>query len=155
LGVRANVIMKSEDAAKGMAMLAQLVTSMATQDTKQPPELTNMIRSLKVTTEGTAVRASVDIPLAQLERGVLQAKSSAEGMGKKTLESFLGISPSGQMPPGLRPAVKGVRDVAVQGQMVTTPPKAEPEPPRTRTIRIVGSEGGEKEITYTTGGKSL
>ncbi len=154
LGLRANLIAKTEDAAKGFATLAQLMTSMATQDPKQSPEISNLIRSLRVTMEGTAVHMSVDIPLAQLERGVMQAKASAQEMGKKSLESLLGIAPSGQLPPGLRPAVKGVKEVTVQGQTVTLPaPPPQPEPPKTRTIRIVGLSDGPKEITYTTGGK--
>jgi len=153
LGLRANLITKSEDSAKGFATLAQLMTSMATQNPKQSPEVSNIIRSLNVTTEGTSVRMSVDIPLAQLERGVVQAKSSAQEMGTKTLESLLGIGPPAQAPSGFRPAVKGVKDVTVQGQTVTLPAVPEPEVPKTRTIRIVGGEGGPKEVTYTTGAK--
>lgn len=154
LGLRANLIAKTEESAKGLAMLAQLLSSMASQNQQQSPEVAAIFRSLRVSVEGTAVRMSMDVPLAQLERGVMQAKASAGEMGKKTLESFLGVQPSGQLPPGLRPAVRGSREVAVQGQTVTLPvPPEQPEPPRTRTIRIVGSDDGDKEFTYTTGGK--
>lgn len=154
LGLRANLITKSADSAKGLAMLAQLVTSMSMQKQQQTPEVAAIIRGLRVNVEGTAVRVSLDVPLAQLERGVIQAKASAQQMGQKTLESFLGMQPSGQLPPGLRPAVKGVKEVTVQGQTVTLPlPPPQPDVPKTRTIRIVGGDDGEKEVTYTTGGK--
>lgn len=146
LGLRMNLIARSEDAAKGLAMLAQLVTSMAAQNQQQSPEVATIFRSLDVKVEGAAVRLSMDVPLAQLERGVLQAKATAKEMGRKTLESMIGIQPSGQMPPGLRPAVQG------QSVMLPAPPP-QPEPPRKRTIRIVGADEGDREITYTTGGK--
>lgn len=145
LGLRANLIAKSAESAQGLAMLAQLVSGMAVQGQPKSPELAAIVRSLQVNVEGSAVRFSMDVPLAQLERGVLQARTSARDAGRKTLESFLGIQPSGQVPAGLRPAV--------QAQSVALPqPPAAPEPPRQRTIRIVGGDEGEREITYTTGG---
>ena len=154
LGLKLNLIAKSEDSAKGLAMLAQIVSSMSTQNQQQSPEIASILRALHVDVDGKTVRMNMDVPLAQLERGLIQARSSAQATGRKTLESLLGIQPSGQPLPGLRPAVRGVRQAGIQGQTVTLPmPPPQPEPPKTRTIRIVGGEGGEKEITYTTGGK--
>lgn len=154
LGLNLNLIAKSDASAQGLAMLAQLVSSMSAQNQQQPPEIASILRELRVNVEGRTVHMNMDVPLAQLERGVIQAKASARAAGQKTLESLLGIQPSGQAPPGLRPAVKGFKEVTIQGQTVTLPvPPPQPEPPKTRTIRIVGGEDGEKEINYTTGGK--
>ncbi|MBI4892900.1 MAG: hypothetical protein HY821_19915 [Acidobacteria bacterium] len=154
LGLRANLIAKTPESAQGFAMMAQLFSSMATQDQKQAPEIAEILRSIKVTTEGNAVRMSLDIPTAQLEKGVASARSSFERNGRRTIESFLGVQPSGQVPPGLKPAVKGVTGpTATQAAIYPAPPR-EPELPKTRTIRIVGAEGGPKEITYTSGGKT-
>lgn len=145
LGVKLNLLAKTEDAARGFATLAQLVTSMAAQDKSMTPEMAAVVKSLKVTTEGTAVRMTVDVPLAQLEKGVMQVKSAGQEVGKRTLESFLGVKPSGQSIAGLRPAVTGEPRVA--------PVPARVEPPQKRTIKITGGEDGVKEIQYTTGGK--
>ncbi len=154
LGLRANLIAKTPESAQGFAMMAQLFSSMATQNQKQAPELTEMLRSIKVTTEGNAVRMSLDISAAQLEKGVASARASFEQNGRRTIESFLGVQPSGQIPPGLKPAVKGVPGGSPTQTAYSPAPPREPEPPKTRTIRIVGSDDGPKEITYTTGGKT-
>lgn len=140
LGLRANLIAKDEDSAKALATLTQLMASMATQDPKQSPEFVNIARSLKVKSEGKAVHMSMDVPLAQLERGVAQMRASASTVGKKSLESFLGMSPAGGLPPGLRPTVTA--------SAIPMAPPAPPPPPQKRTIRISGLEDGPREITY-------
>jgi hypothetical protein len=145
LGLRANLVAKDDDAAKGLATLTQMMASMASQDPKQSPEFVSIARSLKVKSEGKAVNVSMEVPLAQLERGVAQMRASASTTGRKTLESFLGISPSGGLPPGLRPAVTGATVTASAAAMV---PPAPPPTPRKRTIRISGLDEGSREITY-------
>ncbi len=142
LGLRANLIAKDDDAAKGLATLTQLMASMATQNPKQNPEFVNIARSLKVKSEGKAVHMSMDVPLAQLERGVVQMRASATTTGKRTLESFLGMSPAGGLPPGLRPAVSG--SAPATAAMAMAPPPT----PQKRTIRISGLDEGSREITY-------
>ena len=136
LGLRANLMTKTEDSAKALATLAQLVTSMAAQSPQQSPEVTAIMKGLDVKTDGVAVRISMDVPLAQLEKGILSVKSTTPAGGKKTLESFLGIGPPTQsaMATGPRPAV------AVEA--------ARPLPAQKRTIKISGLDEGPKEISY-------
>ncbi|WP_321471925.1 hypothetical protein [uncultured Paludibaculum sp.] len=145
LDIRANLVTKSEDAAKGLATMTQLLSSMAGQQSKGSPELANLARNLAVKTDGVKVQIQIDIPLAQLERGVAQMRASATSAGPRTLESFLGIQPSGQLPAGMRPAVKGLAESALVRPVA-------PAVPQKRTIRISGMEDGPKEITYMTGG---
>jgi hypothetical protein len=144
LGLQANLKMTDVQKAQGMAMLTQMMASMASNATDTPPEIARIIRGLQVSTVGPVVRMSLDIPLAQLERGVAQLRAGITSGGRKTLESMLGLPTAGANPvPGVRPAANGL-DV---------PPPPPPPVPQKRTIRIVGAEGGDKEITYTTGGK--
>ncbi|QOY90643.1 hypothetical protein [Paludibaculum fermentans] len=151
LGIRANLVTKNEESAKSLATMTQLIASMASQQSKDSPDLASVARSLMVKSEGTKVHIQLDVPLAQLERGMVQMRASTTGTGKRTLESFLGMQPSGQMPPGLRPAVKGLPESAAMAPMTMAVP-AVPAVPQKRTIRISGMEDGPKEITYMTGG---
>jgi hypothetical protein len=137
LGLRANLKTKTEDAAQGLATMAQMITSMAAQSPQQPPEVTAIMRSLDVKVDGTAVRIAIDVPLAQLEKGMLSVKSSAQAAGRKSLESFLGINPPQQSAAAMLPRPAPVAAAPVP-----------PPPPRKRTIRISGMDDGPKEITY-------
>lgn len=151
LEVRANLVTKSEDSAKGLATMAQLLASMASQQAKDSPELASLARNLMVKTDGMKVQVRMDVPLAQLERGLVQMRaSSATGSaaGKRTLESILGIQPSGGMPPGLRASREQTESAAMTAVTVAQPPAV----PQKRTIRISGMDDGPKEITYTSGG---
>ncbi|MGC4054165.1 MAG: hypothetical protein QM757_34195 [Paludibaculum sp.] len=151
LGIRANLVTKDEESAKGLATMTQLIASMASQQSKDSPELASLARSLMVKADGMKVQIQLDVPLAQLERGVMQMRASAATTGKRTLESFLGMQPSGQMPPGLRPAMKGFPESSAAAPVTVAVPAA-PAVPQKRTIRISGMDDGPKEITYTTGG---
>ncbi|MGJ5816218.1 hypothetical protein [Paludibaculum fermentans] len=151
LGIRANLVTKSEESAKGLATMTQLIASMASQQSKDSPELASIARNMMVKTDGMKVQIQLDVPLAQLERGMVQMRASAATTGKRTLESFLGMQPSGQLPPGLRSAVKGLPESAAMTPVVMSAPPV-PLVPQKRTIRISGMEDGPKEITYMTGG---
>lgn len=151
LGIRANLVTKDEESAKGLATMTQLIASMASQQSKDSPELASVARNLVVKADGMKVQIQLDVPLAQLERGVVQMRASAATAGKRTLESFLGMQPSGQMPPGLRPAVKGFPE-SVAAAPVTVAAPVVPAVPQKRTIRISGMDDGPKEITYTSDG---
>ncbi|MBI5087058.1 MAG: hypothetical protein HZB13_20980 [Acidobacteria bacterium] len=149
LGLRVNLITKSEDAARGFATLAQLISSMAVQDKSTSPEVAAIVKSLNVKIDGVIVHMAMDVPLAQLERGVASVKTSAASAGQKSLESLLGIGGATGVPPGLRPAVKGISPAAQSaGILLPQAPPQPPPPPQNRTIRIVGADGGDKEITY-------
>ena len=136
LGIRANLLTKTEDSAKGLATMTQLITSMAAQSPQQSPELTTIMKSLNVKSDGLAVRISMDVPLAQLEKGILSVRSGTQAAGKKTLESFLGIGPPTQT--AMVSAPQAPVAVAI----------AKPLPPQKRTIKISGMDEGPKEITY-------
>lgn len=151
VGVRATLVSNSEQGAKGLATFLQLIASMAAQN--QPAgsgaELASLMKNLHVDSEGAAVRIRMNVSQAQFERSLAQATTTAGDMSKRTLESFLGLQPSGQLPPGFKPAVRSSgQPYAAAAQGVPARPAA-PERPATRTIRITGAEGGPKEITYS------
>lgn len=149
LGIQANLVTKSEDSAKSMATMVQLLAAMAGQRAKDAPELASVARNLTVKTEGLKVQIQMDVPLAQLERGMVQMRAAAATGGKRTLESFLGMQPSGNLPEGFRPAANGLPQSAAMAPVTVAQP---PTPPQKRTIRISGLDDGPKEITYTSGG---
>lgn len=135
MGLRANLLTKTESSAKALATLAQLVTSMAAQSPQQTPELAAIMKTLDVRTDGPAVRVSLDVPLAQLEKGIVSARSTTQTAGKRTLESFLGFDPPMQ--------------AGAAGPPAPAVPVAAVKPlPQTRTIRISGLDDGPREITY-------
>jgi hypothetical protein len=111
--------------------------------------LGRIVRSLKVSSEGNAVNLSLEIPLAQLEKGVAQMRASLKDAGQKSLESLLGVKPSPGSIPGLRPAASP--ELAQASQPAPVQPPA-PAAPVKRTIKIVGLDAGDKEISYTSGG---
>lgn len=150
LGLRANLVTKTAESAKAMATFAQLIASMASQDQKNP-EVSSLFKNMTVVAEGSEVKINLDIPLAQLERGVVTMKASAQSTGQKTLESLLGIGQSGKLPPGLRPAARGYSQPAVAMSQPSEAAPARPAVPQKRTIKIVGLDDGDKEINYPSG----
>lgn len=136
LGLRMNLEFPDAAAAQQMALGAQVLTSMMVGGPSTPPELAKIARALQVEQVGAKLKMTLDIPIDVLEKGVIQAKSGFAESGPAAIEGLLGIRPA----PG---PVAGVRAPAA-------PPV--PREPVKRTIRIVGAEGGDKEITYTSGG---
>ena len=102
------------------------------------------LRNLKLNVRGNTVSFGLDVPEAELEKGIVTAKTAIQDAVRQTLESFPGAQD--RPLPGVRPAVRGV-----SGDVAVRLPKAE-QTPKTMTIRIFGAEGGPKEIHYTTGG---
>jgi hypothetical protein len=153
LGLRANVQSKDDAAAQKMATLIQLIAGMASQDKSQNQELAKLLRALDVRAEGSVVRIRFDVSAAQLDRTLTQMEAAAAETGRRTLESLLGVQPSGQLPPGLRPAVKGFPAASAATARPPAPAPEVPAVPQKRTIRIVGADDGEKEVTYMTGGR--
>lgn len=141
LGLRVNMEFADAASAQSMAMGTQFLTSMLTSGPSNSPEMARIARSLKVEQTGAQLKMNLDIPMDLLEKGVLQAKAGFEENASRTLEGLLGMSPKAGPVPGVRPsAAKPVEPVW-------------PKEPVQRTIRIVGLDEGEREITYTVGGK--
>ena len=146
LGLRLALGMKTEASAQSLVGMAQMLIGMAVSDAKKNPQVAEIARSLKLNSDGTNVRMSVDVPLAQLERGMSGLKAGVESASRRTLEGLVGVAPvAAALPKPAPQAVAEVKPVEVK--------REEPVVPKTRTIRVVGLETGEKEITYTTGGQ--
>lgn len=146
LGLKSVLTTKDPSSAQSIAMMAQLFTTMATSDPKQGnSELAKIARGLKVSSEGASVSISIDVPMAQLEKGVAQFRASMQEAGRKSLESLIGVKPAPGSIPGLRPAAS---PQLAQAAPAVQPP-ARPAVPVKRTIRIVGLDSGEKEINYS------
>ena len=156
LGLRGAVTSKDPASAQGLAMMAQLFATMAASDQKSAnSEMTRIARNLSVKTEANTVLLSLDIPLAQLEKGVVQMRASAKDMSTKSLESFMGLKPKPGAIPGLRPtASPEIASAAVAAPPSSAPVRtpAPPVEPVRKTIKIVGLDSGDKEINYKSGG---
>jgi hypothetical protein len=93
------------------------------------------------------VRIDLDVPLAKLEKGVQEFKTQLAGMQNRSLESFLGMGSGPALLAAMKPAM------TASAPALPTPPPAAPPKPQKRTIRIVGLDEGDKEVTYTTGAR--
>jgi hypothetical protein len=149
LDMQVNLQMKDVEKAQGMAMMLKMVGGMAAaqmqqQGGKASPVLTQIAHQMNVMTRGNRVEMTLNLPMSVLEQGVLEARQGFEAAGKKTLESFLGMKD----PVAPR---KGVA-IAAAAPPQPPPPPAEPPKPVKRTIRIVGAEGGDKEVNYMSSG---
>lgn len=81
----------------------------------------------------------------------MQVRSGVEQVSRKSLESLVGVGSQPGTIPGLRPSVSAT------GQTVSSVPRIyppRPSQPVKRTIRIVGLEEGDKEISYTSPGRN-
>lgn len=151
LGLKGQLVTKDAASAQSMAMMTQLISTMVLNDPKQAnSELGRIMRSLKVASEGSTVNLSLEVSLAQLERGVAQMRASVTEAGQKSLESLFGVKGKSGSIPGLRPAASPEIAQAKPVNPVHPPPA--PSAPVKRTIKIVGLDAGEKEISYTSGG---
>lgn len=140
LGLKMNMEFADAASAQSMAMGVQMLNSMFMSNKSASPEMAQVARSLQVEQVGPRLRFNVDIPLDVLEQGILQAKAGFEEAAPKTLEGLLGIKPAPGPVPGARPSVTRASE------------PVRPKEPVKRTIRIVGLDEGEREITYTVGG---
>lgn len=124
LGLRLNMAFNDPEKARGMAMMAQLLTTMMMSN-KQPEQagLAGLAKRLNVEMQGANVLMRMDIPAVELERSLAQMGSGIEDVGRKAAASMLG----GEAGTGPKSAGKTVE-------------------PRRGTIRIYGMEGGTVEI---------
>lgn len=144
LGLKANLTMMDAEKAQGLAMLGQMVSALPPDPRQRQSAFAEIARNIQLKVEGAVVRLDLQMPLSQLERAAVEASSNLQAMSRKSLESLIGVGGGGPMP-GLRPAVK-VEDAS---QRAASRPPASPSIPTKRTIRIVGLEEGDKEISYT------
>jgi hypothetical protein len=145
LGLKLALGMKTQESAQGMAAMIQGLSMLAASDPKRNPQMAQLVKSLQVSSDKKNVRFGMQIPLAQLERGVVEMKTTATAASKHTLEGLLGMSggataEGGVMLPDVRP-------------VGTLAEPAKPAQPVQRTIKIYGAEGGPQEVTYTTNQK--
>jgi hypothetical protein len=149
LDMQVNLQMKDVEKAQGMAMMLKMVGGMAAaqmqqQGAKASPVLTQIAHQMNVMTRGNRVEMTLNLPMSVLEQGVLEARQGFEAAGKRTIESFLGMKDPAS-------PKKGVA-IAAAAPPQPPPPPAEPPKPVKRTIRIVGAEGGDKEVNYMSSG---
>lgn len=150
MDMTANLTFTDAEKAQGMAMFAQMLTAMPAGKDPASREMAAMAKSLSVKAEGATVRATLSMSMAQLEQAAMQVRSGVEQVSRRSLESLVGVGSQTGPIPGLRPSVgvTGARTTAAMPQM--SPPR--PSQPVKRTIRIVGLDEGDKEISYTSSG---
>jgi hypothetical protein len=147
----ANLAFADAEKAQGMAMFAQMLTAMPAGNDPASREMAAMAKSLSVKADGATVRATLSMSMAQLERAAVQVRSGVEQVSRRSLESLVGVGSQTGPIPGLRPSV-GATGQAVSSVPQIHPPR--PAQPVKRTIRIVGLEEGDKEISYTSTGRN-
>lgn len=147
LGMEMNMNMKTVESAQGISMMAQMFMSMAANQTRQSDEFTRALKSMKVTQTGKQVHMSLNIPTATLERGMVAMKSSIETQGRQALEAMMAGGFTATKP-AAKPAGREPVATMAQAEMAPPAPAAPPQPVK-KTIRIVGLENGDREVSYT------
>jgi hypothetical protein len=142
LGLEMNMNMKTVESAQGISMMAQLFMSMAANQTRESDELSKALKSMKVTQNGKQVHMALNVPMATLEKGMVAMKSSIETKGRQAMESMM----SGGFAAPRQPARAAGPELA---RAEPPPPPPAPAQPVKRTIRIVGLENGDREVSYT------
>ncbi|MCX7603202.1 MAG: hypothetical protein N2036_03920 [Bryobacteraceae bacterium] len=102
------------------------------------------LKRIQVGMKGNQVIAALDIPAAELEAGMEQARAAALELGKRALESALS---GGALSP--QNAASPASAANPSPPSVATNRNQAPPAPRVHTIRIVGLEEGMREIQYT------
>ncbi len=146
LGLKASFTMSDAEKAQGAAMLAQMFSAFPSSANQQASALAAIAKNLSVKVEGTVIRASLNLSLAQLERAAVEVRAGLENTSRRSLESLIGVGGGGAMPAGSRPAM---RAESARNMPMPTPAVVAPAQPVKRTIRIVGLDEGVKEVSYT------
>jgi hypothetical protein len=141
--------MTDAEKAQGAAMMAQMFSAFPASPKQQPSALAAIAKNLQVKVDGAVIKVDLQLPLAQLERAAVEARAGLEGMSRRTLESLVGVGAGGAVP-GMRPAYRS--QTAMSPASPTTVAPATRNQPVKRTIRIVGLEEGDKEISYSSSG---
>lgn len=150
MDLAANITVTDAEKAQGMAMFAQMLSAMPAGNTPASREMAAFAKSLSVRAEGPTVKASLSLSMAQLERAALQVRTGVEQAWGKSLESLIGVGPQTGPIAGLRPAARAASTPAVSSLPQMAPPVR--VQPVKKTIRIVGLDEGEKEISYSSPG---
>jgi hypothetical protein len=147
LGLKANFIMTDAEKAQGAAMMAQMFSAFPVSPKQEPSAFAAIAKNLHVKVDGATVRVELQMPMALLEHAANEARASLGGMSRRSLESMLGVGSGGSVP-GLRPAsrIEGAQPLPAPAAAVVA------ATPTKKTIRIVGLEDGDKEISYTSPG---
>lgn len=149
LGLKANLTMINAEKAQGAAMMAQMFSAFPASPKQEPSALAAIAKNIQVKVDGAVVKIDLQLPMAQLERAAAEARAGLEGMSRRTLESLVGVGAGGTVP-GMRPAYRSQTAVAAASSPAAAPPVR--NQPVKRTIRIVGLEEGDKEISYSSSG---
>jgi hypothetical protein len=120
LGLQFNMSAKSPESAQSIAGGLTMLLNMAAVQTKDRADVADIIRKLRIFSDGSTVRLAMSVDQAELERGVASLRAR-------------------------RPELK-VR-AAVRGH-IETPEPAAPTVPEKRSIFVHGVEGGTREIPY-------
>jgi hypothetical protein len=144
LGLEMNMNMKTVESAQGISMMAQMFLGMAANQTRESDELSRALRSMKVSQNGRQVHMALNISTATLERGMVAMKSSIETKGRQAMEAMLAGGFAGTKAAPARPAARANAETAAVAPL----PPPRPVEPVKRTIRIVGLESGDREVSY-------
>ncbi|MBA3975088.1 MAG: hypothetical protein C0504_12835 [Candidatus Solibacter sp.] len=136
--------------AQGMAMFAQMLAAMPAGNNPASREMAAMARNLSVKAEGASVKATLSLSMAQLASAAVQMRGGIEQASRKTLESLVGVGSQTGPIPGLRPAARATPSQPLASAPRIAPPR--PAQPVKKTIRIVGLDDGDKEISYSSPG---
>lgn len=149
MDLSANLTFGDAEKAQGMAMFAQMLSTMPAGSAPGTHEMAAMVRNLSVKAEGAEVKATLSLSAAQLEQAAMEVRNGVEQVSRRSLESLVGVGSRTGPIPGLRPATRS-GDQSLASTPRAVPPR--PTQPVKRTIRIVGLEEGDKEISYTASG---
>jgi hypothetical protein len=157
MSLQASLGMNSVESAQGITMMAGMFATMASRSAttrQQASDIASLTKNLKVTMEGKTVRIGIDIPQAQLERTLTQVQAQAQQMGQKAMAGLMsGAAPGGAPAKAAAPVLAQTASASGAVQQPAQP-VVPPPPPQKKTIRIVGAEGGDKEVTYKSGGST-
>lgn len=150
LGLKASFTMTDAEKAQGAAMMAQMFSAFPASPKQEPSALAAIAKNLQVKVDGAVIKVDLHLPMAQLERAAVEARAGLEGMSRRTLESLVGVGAGGSVP-GMRPAYRSQTAMSPAVSPATVAPSTRNQPVK-RTIRIVGLEEGDKEISYSSSG---
>lgn len=134
LHLEASLIAQSPEEARNMTGILQFASTMGNE------RAAGLLKHLVIGARDNRVSVTLNIPSAELEDAIQQARMAALGLGRRALESARAGIQRG-LPPDLQSSPRSESAAGIRSQPAS--------PPTVRTIRIVGLEEGTKEIHYT------
>ncbi len=141
LRLAATLLAASPESAQRLAGLAQLAGVIGGQDAAS-----SWLRKLQVGLKGHELAVAFDLSAQELEQAIESARAKAWQAGQQAVALLRGEAPPNPAL-GLRAAARAAAAPGKAEPATTRPP--DPAEPVVRTIRIIGAEGGPKEIHYT------